>query len=48
MQENPKQFLISLDVPGVDPHKSKVFVSHRILFVQARDYTDKPKQDEPN
>jgi HSP20 family molecular chaperone IbpA len=40
MQENPKQFVISLDVPGVDPRKIKVSVSQGILFVQARDNSD--------
>jgi HSP20 family protein len=37
LQENPKQFLISLNVPGVDPRKIKVSVSQGVLFVQTRE-----------
>jgi HSP20 family molecular chaperone IbpA len=37
MRENPKQYLISLEVPGVDPRKIRVSVSQGILFVQARE-----------
>lgn len=49
IQENPKQFLISLDLPGVDPRKIKVSVSQGILFVQARENNgDKAKQNEHN
>lgn len=49
MHENPKQFLISFDLPGVDPRKIKVSVSQGILFVQARDTSgDNPKLNESN
>ena len=49
MRENSKQYLISLEVPGVDPRKIKVSVSQGILFVQARETnTENPKQNEHN
>ncbi|WP_342146148.1 Hsp20/alpha crystallin family protein [Rickettsiella endosymbiont of Aleochara curtula] len=49
MHENAKQFLISFDLPGVDPRKIKVSVSQGILFVQARDTNgDNPKHNENN
>lgn len=47
LQENSKQFLISLNVPGVDPRKIKVSVSQGVLFIQAREESgDKAKQNE--
>lgn len=46
MQENSKQFLISMDVPGVDPHKIKIAVTHGILLVQTRENNNKPRQNE--
>ncbi len=49
VQENLKQILISLDVPGIDPRKIKVSVSQGMLFVQARSNSDdKLKQNDPN
>lgn len=40
LQEDPKRFLISLDLPGVDPNKIRVSVSRGVLFVQAKDIND--------
>lgn len=49
LQEDPKQFLISLDLPGVDPHKIRVYVSHGLLFVQTKDINNiKSKHNESN
>lgn len=46
VQENPKQILISLDVPGIDPRQIKISVSQGMLFVQARENSvDKTKQN---
>lgn len=46
-QENPKQYVISLNVPGVDPRQIKVSISQGILFVQAKDTHDnKSKKNE--
>lgn len=48
MQENPKQYLISFDMPGVDPHKINVSISEGILFVKARSTNDDRRQNDYN
>jgi HSP20 family molecular chaperone IbpA len=47
LQENPKQFLISFELPGVDPRKIRVSVSQGVLYVQAKN-DNKSKQNETN
>lgn len=44
LQEDPKRFLISLDLPGVDPNKIRVSISRGVLFVQAKDINDNQSQ----
>ncbi len=48
LKEDPKQFLISVDLPGVDPSKIRVSVSQGILSVQAKDAPAKSKQNPSN
>ncbi|WP_143549451.1 Hsp20/alpha crystallin family protein, partial [Rickettsiella grylli] len=48
MQEKPKQYLISFDMPGVDPHKIKVSISQGILFVKAKSTNEDLKRDDHN
>lgn len=47
LQENPKQFLISFELPGVDPQKIRVSVSQGVLYVQAKN-DNKSKYNESN
>lgn len=47
LQENPKQFLISFELPGVDPKKIRVSVSQGVLYVQAKN-DNKSKYNESN
>lgn len=47
LQEDPKQFLISFELPGVDPKKIRVSVSQGILYVQAKN-DNKSKHNESN
>jgi HSP20 family molecular chaperone IbpA len=47
LQEDPKQFLISLELPGVDPQKIRVSVSQGVLYVQAKN-DNKSKQNATN
>lgn len=46
--EDPKQFLISVDLPGVDPKKIRVSVSQGILSVQAKNAPAQSKQNPSN
>src|SRR5436190_2084848 len=47
LHEDPKQFLISLELPGVDPQKIRVSVSQGVSYVQAKN-DNKSKQNETN
>ncbi len=47
-EENPKQFLISFDLPGVDPNKIRVSVSQGILSVQVKHAPAQSKQNPLN
>lgn len=47
LQEDPKQFLISFELPGVDPKKIRVSVSQGVLYVQAKN-DNKSKHNESN
>ena len=48
MQENPKQYLISFDMPGVDPHKINVSISEGVLFVKAHSTIEYRRRDDHN
>ena len=48
LKEDPKQFLILVDLPGVDPKKIRVSVSQGILSVQAKDIPAQSKQNSSN
>jgi HSP20 family molecular chaperone IbpA len=47
LQEHPKQFLISFELPGIDPQKIQVSVSQGVLYVQAKN-DNKSKHNESN
>ena len=48
LEEDPIQFLISVDLPGVDPKKIRVSVSQGILSVQAKNAPGQSKQNPSN
>lgn len=48
LEEDPKQFLISVDLPGVDPKKVRVSVSQGILSVQAKNALAQAKPNSSN
>lgn len=47
LQEDPKQFLILFELPGVDPKKIRVSVSQGVLYIQAKN-DNKSKDNESN